>query len=301
MRGRSTARDGCQIAPRLGRPPTCSDTDGPPGHPSGTMQSAVVSQRAAFGRVASVQVRRPCGARGAPPAARAGSGSRLPARREGAVALPPPAAACTNDPARPAAAASLKPTHPRRPPGAMAAARQLAPMPSQTSAAHAALPSLAPAALQTRRSAVVAQATRPLWQPGVEAPKHLDGTMPGDFGFGERGTQPNAARSLAGVGVHAAWLGSQLPLPANSRARSLSGRAAAFAMVSAVRSATCCALVPSSVGQPMLVPWSRLLSTHAAPLASHSPTRLPYPVPSPCCRPPEPGCEQGGPELVPQR
>nr|6ZZX_8 Chain 8, Chlorophyll a-b binding protein, chloroplastic [Chlorella ohadii]6ZZY_8 Chain 8, Chlorophyll a-b binding protein, chloroplastic [Chlorella ohadii] len=26
-------------------------------------------------------------------------------------------------------------------------------------------------------------ATRPLWQPGVEAPKHLDGTMPGDFGF----------------------------------------------------------------------------------------------------------------------
>ena len=30
---------------------------------------------------------------------------------------------------------------------------------------------------------MVAQATRPLWQPGVEAPKHLDGTMPGDFGF----------------------------------------------------------------------------------------------------------------------
>jgi hypothetical protein len=37
---------------------------------------------------------------------------------------------------------------------------------------------------QARRSAVVTYATtRPLWQPGVAPPAHLDGTMPGDFGF----------------------------------------------------------------------------------------------------------------------
>jgi hypothetical protein len=40
--------------------------------------------------------------------------------------------------------------------------------------------------LQARRSAVVVQAaSRPLWQPGTKPPAHLDGTMPGDFGFGE--------------------------------------------------------------------------------------------------------------------
>lgn len=40
------------------------------------------------------------------------------------------------------------------------------------------------ARVQARRSPVaVHAATRPLWQPGQEAPAHLDGSMPGDFGF----------------------------------------------------------------------------------------------------------------------
>ena len=39
---------------------------------------------------------------------------------------------------------------------------------------------------QSRRSTVVVQAAaRPLWQPGQPAPAHLDGSMPGDYGFGE--------------------------------------------------------------------------------------------------------------------
>jgi hypothetical protein len=39
--------------------------------------------------------------------------------------------------------------------------------------------------LQARRSGVVVQASsRPLWQPGTTPPAHLDGTLPGDFGFG---------------------------------------------------------------------------------------------------------------------
>lgn len=47
--------------------------------------------------------------------------------------------------------------------------------------------------VQARRSAVVVYAaSRPLWQPGVTPPAHLDGTLPGDFGFGEpRGTGSN--------------------------------------------------------------------------------------------------------------
>ena len=32
---------------------------------------------------------------------------------------------------------------------------------------------------------VVQAAARPLWQPGQAAPAHLDGSMPGDYGFGE--------------------------------------------------------------------------------------------------------------------
>jgi len=40
------------------------------------------------------------------------------------------------------------------------------------------------ARVQARRSSVaVHAASRPLWQPGVAAPAHLDGSMPGDFGF----------------------------------------------------------------------------------------------------------------------
>ncbi|WP_289490169.1 chlorophyll a/b-binding protein, partial [Klebsiella pneumoniae] len=38
--------------------------------------------------------------------------------------------------------------------------------------------------VQARRSAVVVQAvSRPLWQPGTTPPAHLDGSLPGDFGF----------------------------------------------------------------------------------------------------------------------
>jgi light-harvesting complex I chlorophyll a/b binding protein 5 len=38
--------------------------------------------------------------------------------------------------------------------------------------------------VQARRSGVVVQASsRPLWQPGTTPPAHLDGTLPGDFGF----------------------------------------------------------------------------------------------------------------------
>ncbi|PSC76753.1 light-harvesting of photosystem I [Micractinium conductrix] len=40
------------------------------------------------------------------------------------------------------------------------------------------------ARVAARRSAVAVQAsTRPLWQPGTTPPAHLDGSMPGDFGF----------------------------------------------------------------------------------------------------------------------
>lgn len=43
--------------------------------------------------------------------------------------------------------------------------------------------------LQARRagrsSVAVQAANRPLWQPGVTPPAHLDGSLPGDFGFGE--------------------------------------------------------------------------------------------------------------------
>jgi hypothetical protein len=36
-------------------------------------------------------------------------------------------------------------------------------------------------ATRSRRSVVV-RAERPLWAPGVVAPAHLDGTLPGDYG-----------------------------------------------------------------------------------------------------------------------
>ncbi len=34
-----------------------------------------------------------------------------------------------------------------------------------------------------RRSVAVYAAARPLWQPGGTPPAHLDGSLPGDFGF----------------------------------------------------------------------------------------------------------------------
>lgn len=37
--------------------------------------------------------------------------------------------------------------------------------------------------MQARRSVAVYAAARPLWQPGGTAPAHLDGTLPGDYGF----------------------------------------------------------------------------------------------------------------------
>lgn len=37
--------------------------------------------------------------------------------------------------------------------------------------------------LQARRSIAVYAAARPLWQPGGTPPAHLDGSLPGDFGF----------------------------------------------------------------------------------------------------------------------
>lgn len=37
--------------------------------------------------------------------------------------------------------------------------------------------------LQARRSVAVYAAARPLWQPGGTAPAHLDGSLPGDYGF----------------------------------------------------------------------------------------------------------------------
>lgn len=37
--------------------------------------------------------------------------------------------------------------------------------------------------LQARRSVAVYAAARPLWQPGSTPPAHLDGSLPGDFGF----------------------------------------------------------------------------------------------------------------------
>ena len=53
-----------------------------------------------------------------------------------------------------------------------------------------------PTCLQARRSAVAVQAsTRPLWQPGTTPPAHLDGSMPGDFGFGEQAAR-RARRTL---------------------------------------------------------------------------------------------------------
>ena len=36
--------------------------------------------------------------------------------------------------------------------------------------------------LQGRRSVTVNAAERQLWYPGGEAPKHLDGSLPGDYG-----------------------------------------------------------------------------------------------------------------------
>ncbi|KAI3438605.1 hypothetical protein D9Q98_001028 [Chlorella vulgaris] len=48
--------------------------------------------------------------------------------------------------------------------------------------------------VQARRSPVVAQATsRPLWQPGSTPPAHLDGSLPGDFGFDPLNLGSNAA------------------------------------------------------------------------------------------------------------
>lgn len=41
---------------------------------------------------------------------------------------------------------------------------------------------------------MVAQATsRPLWQPGSTPPAHLDGSLPGDFGFDPLNLGSNAA------------------------------------------------------------------------------------------------------------
>ena len=37
--------------------------------------------------------------------------------------------------------------------------------------------------LQARGAVKVYAAARPLWQPGSAPPKHLDGSLPGDFGF----------------------------------------------------------------------------------------------------------------------
>jgi len=36
---------------------------------------------------------------------------------------------------------------------------------------------------QARRAVAVQAAARPLWQPGSTPPAHLDGSLPGDFGF----------------------------------------------------------------------------------------------------------------------
>ena len=44
-------------------------------------------------------------------------------------------------------------------------------------------PAPAAPAAQARRAVAVYAAARPLWQPGGTAPAHLDGSLPGDFGF----------------------------------------------------------------------------------------------------------------------
>jgi hypothetical protein len=37
--------------------------------------------------------------------------------------------------------------------------------------------------MQASRGAVARAASRPLWNPGSDAPAWLDGTLPGDYGF----------------------------------------------------------------------------------------------------------------------
>ena len=142
----------------------------------------------------------PCRSAGpAAPVGASGSPCKLRftvASAPGGRSRPPTARRCLHQRPREAGGGSVAQTHPPAagPPGHWQQPGSWPPCLAKSAQLTQRSPPPAPAAVQTRRSAVVAQATRPLWQPGVEAPKHLDGTMPGDFGFGERGTHADAAR-----------------------------------------------------------------------------------------------------------
>lgn len=97
--------------------------------------------------------------------------------RRGARRGSPAAAAAADLPAR----GRARCTHPR----------------STPSRRHAHAP-LAPQASRTRSVAVRAAANRPTWYPGAAPPKHLNGSLPGDYGFGEaRGSQTTRLHQLS--------------------------------------------------------------------------------------------------------